>query len=62
MSFRGSIEEVKEEVKNRIRDLAPGGGYILAPAHNLQPDTTPEKIYVMYKYAAKYGVYPISIN
>ena len=61
MSFRGSIEEVKEEVKNRIRDLAPGGGYILAPAHNLQPDTTPEKIYLMYRYAAKYGVYPISI-
>ena len=34
-----SLKEVKEEVKKRIRDLAPGGGYILAPSHNIQVDT-----------------------
>ena len=62
MSFRGSIQDVEEEVKGRIRALAPGGGYILAPAHNLQPDTTPEKIVAMYDYAVKYGAYPIKVK
>lgn len=62
MSFRGSIQNVEEEVRRRIRALAPGGGYILAPAHNLQPDTTPEKIVAMYDYAVKYGVYPIKVK
>lgn len=42
MSFRG-VKDVEEEVKGRIKDLAPGGGYILASTHNLQPDNPPEK-------------------
>jgi len=34
-----------------------GGGYILAPAHNIQPDTPPENVVAMYKAAEKYGRY-----
>lgn len=52
---RGTIKDVEDEVKKRIDELAPGGGYILAPIHNLQPDVPPENIYTMYKVAQEYG-------
>jgi uroporphyrinogen decarboxylase len=59
MSAQGSLEEVRQEVDKRIEALAPGGGYILAPAHNIQPESTPEKILELYDYATKRGVYPV---
>jgi uroporphyrinogen decarboxylase len=59
MSAQGTLEEVRAEVDSRINALAPGGGYILAPAHNIQPESTPEKIIELYDYATKRGVYPL---
>lgn len=55
----GSPEEVKEEVREKISDLAQGGGYILAPAHNIQPDTSLENIFAIYEAVEEYGKYPI---
>lgn len=57
-----SPEEVKEEVRVKISDLAPGGGYILAPAHNIQPDTPLENIFAMYEAVNEHGRYPIQIR
>jgi uroporphyrinogen decarboxylase len=54
-----TVEQVKEEVKLRIRQLAPGGGFILAPAHAFQDDTPPENIVAMYRTGKEYGRYPI---
>ena len=59
MSAKGSIEEVRAEVDTRINALAHGGGYILAPAHNLQAECTPQKILELYDYATKKGTYPL---
>jgi uroporphyrinogen decarboxylase len=59
---RGSTTEVRAEVKRRIRDLAPGGGYVLASVHNIQPDVPLENILAMYDAAKTYGRYPISLN
>ena len=59
MSERGTLEDIRSEVDTRLKSLAPGGGYILAPAHNIQPDSTPEKILEMFDYAEKRGQYPI---
>ncbi len=59
MSAQGTLEEVRTEVDTRINELAPGGGYILAPAHNIQPESTPEKILELYDYATTRGVYPL---
>ncbi|MHA3964147.1 MAG: uroporphyrinogen decarboxylase family protein [Candidatus Thorarchaeota archaeon SMTZ1-45] len=59
MSAQGTIEDVRAEVDRRVKDLAPDGGYILAPAHNIQPESTPEKILELYDYATKKGMYPI---
>jgi len=51
----GTEKEIADEVKKRIDDLAPGGGYILAAVHAIQPDVSPENIMFMLKYAEKYG-------
>jgi len=60
MAATGTLDDVRKEVETRLSAFAPGGGYIFAPAHNLQPDSTPEKIVEMYDYAEKKGKYPIS--
>lgn len=45
----GTIRDVQKEVNTRIRILGRGGGYVLAPAHNIQPDTPPENIIELYR-------------
>jgi uroporphyrinogen decarboxylase len=47
----GSKKEVEESVAKTVRILAPGGGWIMAPAHNIQPDTPSENIVAMYDTA-----------
>jgi uroporphyrinogen decarboxylase len=52
-----SIPEIEDNIKKTIDILAPGGGFVFAPTHNLQPDITPEKIDAIYKTVLKYGGY-----
>ena len=47
----GSRRDVEKSVAKTVRILAPGGGWIVAPAHNIQPDTPPENIIAMYDTA-----------
>ncbi|TFG67547.1 MAG: hypothetical protein E4H27_08865 [Anaerolineales bacterium] len=47
----GSESDVRAEVRKRIMDLAPGGGYILTAVHNIQPDVPPQNIVAMYDEA-----------
>ncbi len=54
---RGTPDEVREEVKRRIDDLAPGGGLVFAAVHNIQPDVPPENIMAMWEAWMEYGVY-----
>ena len=56
---RGSVEEVENEVRRRLHDLAPGGGYVLAAVHNIQADVPPQNVVAMSAAAKKFGVYPI---
>ena len=56
----GSEEQVREEVRARIAALAPGGGYVLAPAHNLQDDVPPQNVEAMFAAAREYGRYPLA--
>jgi len=55
----GSREAVIAEVSTRIAQLAPGGGYILAPANHLQADVPPENVVTLYQAAKIFGQYPI---
>jgi uroporphyrinogen decarboxylase len=57
----GTVEEVAEEVKLRLRTIAPGGGFILAPAHNVQADTPLANILAVYETVQAHGAYPIRL-
>lgn len=50
----GSVAEVRAEVLENLAVLGKGGGYILAPCHNIQAVSPPENIVAMYEtgYAA----------
>jgi len=52
----GTQEEVRAEVMERIKILGAGGGFILAPAHSIQPDTPIENIIAMYDTARKTSI------
>jgi len=54
---RGTPVEVREEVKRRIGDLAPGGGFVFAAVHNIQPDVPPGNVMAMWEAWKKYGSY-----
>jgi uroporphyrinogen decarboxylase len=54
---RGTIEDVRQEVVDNLRLLGSGGGYILAPCHNIQTVTPPENIVAMYDTAYECGGY-----
>ena len=57
---RGTTADVRAEVRRRIRELAPGGGYVLAAVHNLQPEVPPENVLAMFDECRRCGRYPIS--
>ncbi len=51
----GKPQEVVDEVKRRIDDLAPGGGFIFAAIHNIQAYVPPENILAAFDTALQYG-------
>jgi uroporphyrinogen decarboxylase len=57
---KGSMDEVRDEVSRRIADLAPGGGYVVAPVHNVQADVPAENVLTLYRTARQVGRYPLS--
>ncbi len=58
----GSLQDVLDEVKLRIKQLARGGGYVLAPANHVQTDVPAENLVTLFEAARRYGRYPISVN
>lgn len=59
-AMAGTIEDVRAEVTTRIRQLGPGGGYIVAACSNFQPDTSSENILAMIETARRVGRYPLN--
>ncbi len=53
----GTPEEVRREVKRRIADFAPGGGFVFASVHNIQSDVRPENVVAFFDAALEYGGY-----
>ena len=53
----GKPAEVVDEVKRRIDDLAPGGGFVFAAIHNIQAFVPPENIVAAFDTALDYGKY-----
>jgi len=54
---RGTPAEVREEVRRRIADLGPGGGYVLGAVHNIQAEVPVENIVAMLEAAKEFGSY-----
>jgi len=57
----GTPEEVDEEVRGLIRDVAPGGGYIVTSGNSIAGYLRPENVLAMTEAVRKYGKYPIEV-
>ena len=53
----GSPEDVRDEVKHLFETLGEGGGWVLCPSHNIQPEVPPENIVAMYEAGAEVARY-----
>jgi uroporphyrinogen decarboxylase len=51
----GTPDDVRREVRERIEALAPGGGYVLGPSHNIQADTPVENVEALLEACKDYG-------
>jgi uroporphyrinogen decarboxylase len=45
----GTVDDVRAEVRHRLEVVGKGGGYILSPAHCIQPDTPLENVLALYE-------------
>jgi len=54
-------ESIHQEVSRRIYDLGRGGGYIIAPCHNINVDIPVENILAMFEAASELGRYPLKM-
>jgi len=55
-----SVEQVRQEVARRLYDLGRGGGYIIAPCHNINVDIPVENVLAMFDAARNMGYYPLN--
>jgi len=53
----GTPRDVRNEVRDRIAALAPGGGYILCTAHNIQADAPVENVQALLDAHREFGRY-----
>lgn len=53
----GTPGEVRDEVRRRVDDLAPGGGFVFAAVHNIQADVSPRNIIAMREALDECGSY-----
>ena len=53
----GTPQEVVDEVRRRIDDLAPGGGFVFAAVHNIQAFVPPRNVVAAFDTALEYGRY-----
>jgi uroporphyrinogen decarboxylase len=54
---RGSVRQVRDDVKRNLEQLMPGGGYVFNTVHNIQADVAPENIIAMWETLKEYGTY-----
>ncbi len=53
----GTPQAVRDEVKRRLDDFAPGGGFVFNTVHNIQADVPPENILAMVEALRQWGGY-----
>jgi 5-methyltetrahydrofolate--homocysteine methyltransferase len=53
----GTPQQVRDEVRRRVDDFAPGGGFVAAAVHNIQANVPAENIIAMWEAIREYGSY-----
>ena len=53
----GTVEEVTADVHRTLEIMMPGGGYCLAPTHQLQDNSPTKNVVALYDAAKSYGRY-----
>ncbi len=57
--FHGSARALERDTLTRLRDLAPGGGYIFSSGHNIQANNPAENVRLLFSLGRDYGRFPI---
>jgi Uroporphyrinogen decarboxylase (URO-D) len=55
----GTVEEVRREVRERIRAFGLGGGFVFNTVHNIQALVPVENVLAMYETVRQHGRYPL---
>jgi hypothetical protein len=55
----GSPEQVREEVRQRIKVFGAGGGFVFNPVHNVQSRVPIENLLAMYETVREFRNYPL---
>ena len=58
----GSVEEVRQEVKECIRKAGPGGGYICTSSNSVHSGVKPENYVAMVEAIREFGTYPLQLD
>ncbi len=53
----GTVDDVRNEVRDRVARLAEGGGYLFCTAHNIQADTPLDNIKSLFEAYSEFGAY-----
>jgi len=54
----GTDQELEEDICEKIKILGKDGGYLIAPAHILQSDVSPDRVIRFLELCKKHGKYP----
>lgn len=57
---KGTIDEVRQEVKRVIQLLGEGGGYMVSSVHTIMNDVPPENVLAMVDAVVEFGTYPLA--
>jgi uroporphyrinogen decarboxylase len=57
----GTPEEAREQVRERLRTFAPGGGFVFTTIHNIQRGVPAENLVAMYDTVLEHGRYPVRV-
>ena len=53
----GTVADVDANVRDTLEIMMPGGGYCLAPTHQIQDNSPTENVLAMYEAGRRYGTY-----
>ena len=55
----GTDKELEQDIIEKMTILGKSGGYMIAPAHILQNDVSPERVLLFIELCKKYGKYEV---